>query len=200
MKRISDRRTVANYAYFPVSEGVKPYSIVMEEGVEKGITIAGAVTQLGVTNDNGYHFMEGSYDRFISEYFEAHKLNMPLDLMHENRFDTLCGVVTSLEKEGNTVKMSAFLPAGLPKYEQTKVLLDNGILQAISNYGYIRDGYYKEGISYIEDFACLSIALVATPGDVGSRLVANTHFRGFEPTHNDRVILQTKKDLSIFGL
>ena len=77
-----------------------------------------------------------------------------------------------------------------------KVLLENGVLQGFSNYGYITDYYYdrtKDEI-IVKDFQLISISLVDVPSDLSGKFVSNaTNFEGFKP---DPII----NNLEMFGV
>ena len=183
-----EKQRVNNFIRLTASDGGKRYRVLTDEaGNELGIEVAGVLTTFGEVNENGYIFESGSYDRSVEKYFEANKLNVPLCLYHDDANpDTLCGIVTTLEKTDNGIEIVGRIkPNSAKLYKFIKAQLDDGILQGFSNAGFIADGVYDEtaGAVRVKDFELIHAALVATPADTGATLrTVNTVFKGFEKT------------------
>lgn len=183
-----EKQRVNNFIRLTASDGGKRYRVLTDEaGNELGIEVAGVLTTFGEVNENGYIFESGSYDRSVEKYFEANKLNVPLCLYHDDANpDTLCGIVTTLEKTDNGIEIVGRIkPNSAKLYKFIKAQLDDGILQGFSNAGFIVDGVYDEaaGAVRVKDFELIHAALVATPADTGATLrTVNTVFKGFEKT------------------
>ena len=183
-----EKQRINNFIRLTANDGGKRYRVLTDEaGNELGIEVAGVLTTFGEVNENGYIFESGSYDRSVEKYFEANKLNVPLCLYHDDANpDTLCGIVTTLEKTDKGIEIVGRIkPNSAKLYKFIKAQLDDGILQGFSNAGFIADGVYDEtaGAVRVKDFELIHAALVATPADTGATLrTVNTIFKGFERT------------------
>lgn len=181
-----EKQRINNFIRLTASDGGKRYRVLTDEaGNELGIEVAGVLTTFGEVNENGYIFESGSYDRHVEKYFEADKLNVPLCLYHDDANpDTLCGIVTTLEKTDKGIEIVGRIkPNSAKLYNFIKAQLDDGILQGFSNAGFIADGVYDKaaGAVRVKDFELIHVALVATPADTGATLrTVNTVFKGFE--------------------
>lgn len=181
-----EKQRINNFIRLTASDGGKRYRVLTDDaGNELGIEVSGVLTTFGEVNENGYIFESGSYDRSVEKYFEANKLNVPLCLYHDDANpDTLCGIVTTLEKTERGIEIVGRIkPNSAKLYKFIKAQLDDGILQGFSNAGFIADGVYDEaaGAVRVKDFELLHAALVATPADTGATLrTVNTIFKGFE--------------------
>lgn len=181
-----EKQRINNFIRLTASEGGKRYRVLTDEaGNELGIEVSGVLTTFGEVNENGYIFESGSYDRSVEKYFEANKLNVPLCLYHDDANpDTLCGIVTTLEKTDKGIEIVGRIrPNSAKLYKFIKAQLNDGILQGFSNAGFIADGVYDEaaGALRVKDFELVHAALVATPADTGATLrTVNTKFLGFE--------------------
>lgn len=181
-----EKQLINNFIRLTSSDGGKRYRVLTDDaGNELGIEVSGVLTTFGEVNENGYIFESGSYDRSVEKYFEANKLNVPLCLYHDDANpDTLCGIVTTLEKTERGIEIVGRIkPNSAKLYKFIKAQLDDGILQGFSNAGFIADGVYDEaaGAVRVKDFELLHAALVATPADTGATLrTVNTIFKGFE--------------------
>jgi len=181
-----EKQRINNFIRLTASEGGKRYRVLMDDaGNELGIEVSGVLTTFGEVNENGYIFERESYDRSVEKYFESNKLNVPLCLYHDDANpDTLCGIVTTLEKTERGIEITARIrPNSAKLYKFIKAQLDDGILQGFSNAGFIADGVYDEEAQAVrvKDFELVHAALVATPADTGATLrTVNTIFKGFE--------------------
>lgn len=149
----------------------------------EGILVSGMLTRFGETNCNGFRFEPGSYDKCIAEYFEANGLNVPLTVQHnDNDIRHIVGRVTKMEKKGDGVYMEAVVLAVHPEFETVKCLIDGGVLQGFSNYGWAVDcSFTEDGDLAVNEFTLLSASLVTTPADVSGKLeMRNTVFKGFK--------------------
>lgn len=172
---------IKNYTLFNKYESGKKYETVFnEKGEEIGIRMKGLVTSFDIKNENGQVFKANSYDNFVKDYFIKNSVNVPIDIMHvRNDVRHLAGVAEKIEVEKNGIILQSFIPKGVYYYNLIKILIDNGILQGFSNYGYARDYELKENGFEIRDFALLSISLVDVPADTGAVFLQNTIFKGF---------------------
>ena len=183
-----EKQRINNFIRLTANDGGKRYRVLTDEaGNELGIEVAGVLTTFGEVNENGYIFEKESYDRSVEKYFEANKLNVPLCLYHDDANpDTLCGIVTTLEKTDKGIEIVGRIrPNSAKLYKFIKAQLDDGILQGFSNAGFIADGVYDEAAKAVrvKDFELIHAALVATPADTGATLrTVNTIFKGFEKT------------------
>lgn len=196
---------VKNYAaIIPAENGERKYKVVNDgNGVEIGIEVKGMLTKFGETNVNGMLFDKSSYDKCVSEYFEKNDLNIPVDIQHVRDAQHLAGVARKFVKKQGGIEITAFIPKGVYFYNLIKVLLDNGVLQGFSNYGYLTDWDWEETVDAngkrgetltVKEFQLISASLVDVPADVNSKFVSNsTSFEGF-PTKTK------KKEKDIYNL
>lgn len=192
---------IQNYAAFiPIDDGARKYKIITaDDGSEKGIEVKGYLTKFGETNFNGYNFEKKSYDQCINDYFEKNDLNIPIDLMHMRDALHLAGVCNKFQKKNDGVEITAFIPKGVYFYNLIKILIDNGILQGFSNYGFISDYDFDRTSDslIVKAFQLISISLVDVPADTfGKFATQNTIFEGFEKPQ----LQETKNELNIFGI
>ncbi len=177
------RIVVKCYAGFiPAKEGEKRYKVVYDDnGNEIGIEISGMLTKFGYRNENGLIFENESYDKVIADYFEKNSLNIPIDVMHGRDVRDLAGVATVLSKDKEGVRITAYIPKGVYYYGLIKTLIDNGILQGFSNYGWIEKyNITQEGDLQVFEFSLISASLVDIPADTNTNFVSNsTKFEGF---------------------
>lgn len=176
---------VQNYAVFlPVEEGEHRYKVVTDaNNNEVGIEVSGKVTEFNVTNENGLKFDKKSYDACISDYFEKHGLNIPIDIMHVRDAQHLAGVAKKFIKRSDGVEVTAFIPKGVYFYGLIKTLIDNGVLQGFSNYGCMRDCEWsrEDEAVVVKEFFLISISLVDVPADTSTKFIKNaTDFAGFK--------------------
>lgn len=154
--------------------GVRLETITKRDGdneVLDGLIIKGYETKFGVTNENGERYAPNCLDRFVQEYFIDHKLNMVLDVQHGWGVDDQIGRVVYLEVNTVGFYFVAYVPRSVPRYEQVKALLKEGILQGFSKCGWAEDYEYhfKENgeFDYVEykDFKLMSVSLVTMPAN-----------------------------------
>ncbi len=184
------RIEVKCYAGFlPAKEGEKRYKVITDaNGSETGIEISGMLTKFGYCNENGLIFENESYDKYIAEYFEKNSLNIPIDVMHCRDVRNLAGIATVLTKTSEGVIITAFIPKGVYYYGLIKTLIDNGILQGFSNYGWIEKfNVTPDGALQIFEFKLVSASLVDIPADIHTGFVSNsTRFEGFDHADHTR--------------
>lgn len=154
--------------------GVKLETVTKRSGddaVLDGLIIKGYETKFGVTNENGERYAPNCLDRFVQEYFIDHKLNMVLDVQHGWGVDEQIGRIVYLEVNTVGFYFVAYVPRSVPRYEQVKALLKEGILQGFSKCGWAEDYEYhfKENgeFDYVEykDFKLMSVSLVTMPAN-----------------------------------
>lgn len=154
--------------------GVKLETVTKRSGddaVLDGLVIKGYETKFGVTNENGERYAPNCLDRFVQEYFIDHKLNMALDVQHGWGVDDQIGRIVYLEVNTVGFYFVAYVPRSVPRYEQVKALLKEGILQGFSKCGLAEDYEYhfkEDGeFDYVEykDFKLMSVSLVTMPAN-----------------------------------
>lgn len=154
--------------------GVKLETITKRSGDDAmldGLIIKGYETKFGVTNENRERYAPNCLDKFVQEYFIDHKLNMVLDVQHGWGVDDQIGRVIYLEVNTVGFYFVAYVPRSVPRYEQVKVLLKEGILQGFSKCGWAEEYeyHYKENgeFDYVEykDFKLMSVSLVTMPAN-----------------------------------
>lgn len=154
--------------------GVKMETVTKKSGddaVLDGLIIKGYETKFGVTNENGERYAPNCLDKFVQEYFVDHKLNMVLDVQHGLGVDDQIGRVVYLEVNTVGFYFVAYVPRSVPRYEQIKALLKEGILQGFSKCGWASEYeyHYKENgeFDFIEykEFRLMSVSLVTMPAN-----------------------------------
>ena len=135
-----------------------------------GIVLSGMETAFGVTNANGERYTREALDKFVQDYFVANNLNIPLTLMHGERFEDIIGKVLSIDVTDEGFKIQAYIPKTAPRYEAVKSFLQEGILQGFSKEGWATGYESKEdedGNEYIEisEIALTAVSLVTTPAN-----------------------------------
>lgn len=154
--------------------GVKLETITKRNGdnaILDGLVIKGYETKFGVTNENGERYAPTCLDKFVKEYFIDHKLNMVLDVQHGWGVDDQIGRVVYLEVNTVGFYFVAYVPRSVPRYEQIKNLLREGILQGFSKCGWADEYeyHYKENgeFDYVEylSFRLMSVSLVTMPAN-----------------------------------
>lgn len=136
-----------------------------------GLIIKGYETKFGVTNENLEQYDKNCLDEFVDRYFVKHDLNMVVDLQHSPAVDDQVGRVIYLEVNSVGFYFVAYIPRSVKRYEQVKNLLQEGILQGFSKYGYADDFEWvedkKNGSEYIliKKFEMLSVSLVTAPAN-----------------------------------
>lgn len=149
---------------------------------DEGLIVSGLLTKFDEVNFNNLKFTANSYDKCIADYFEANRLNVPLSIQHnDNDIAHLVGRVETMEKTDEGVLITAIVLKSHPSYTTVKALIDGGVLQGFSNFGYVAEGHFDDGGALvIERFNLLSASIVATPADVNGKFEAkNTRFHGF---------------------
>lgn len=144
-----------------------------------GIIVKGYEMKYNVTNENGERYAQGCVDKYINDYFVSNKLNVPVDVMHGERFEDLIGRVLLIESNGVGFYIVGYIPRTAPRFEQIKNALKEGLLQGFSKCGYTTDYdfiYKKDGsfdYMLIKEIAICSVSLVSTPANrIGFEKVA----------------------------
>lgn len=189
---------VENFAKISSFDGSNKLRIIKDEnGKEVGFELKGQLTEFGVRNANGYKFDPSSYDRFIEDYLQPNHFNIPVNIKHNNKdFQHVAGKVTMLEKTDKGVSITVMIPSWAYAYNWMKNAVNDGVLQAFSNYGPVVEGYYEKETDTlnVKSFDILHVALVELPGDVASKFqTQNTLFKGFEK-QNERTAERTEAD------
>lgn len=137
-----------------------------------GLIIKGYETKFNVTNENGERYDPNCLDEFIKRYFVEHKLNMVVDVQHGWDIDSQIGRVIYLEVNSVGFYFVAYIPRRLPRYEQIKMMLEEGILQGFSKCGYADEweNHYNSETGEWEyvtfkKFALMSVSLVTMPAN-----------------------------------
>lgn len=136
-----------------------------------GLIVKGYETKFGQTNENGERYETGCLDKFIQSYFIDNGLNMVVDVQHGWGVDDQIGRVVYLETNTVGFYFVAYIPKALPRYEQIKTMLEEGILQGFSKCGWATDYEYvynKDGyVDYmlVKEMSILSVSLVTSPAN-----------------------------------
>lgn len=136
-----------------------------------GLIIKGYETKFNQTNENGERYETGCLDNFVQSYFIDHNLNMVVDVQHSTDPDWQVGRVIWLETNTVGFYFVAYIPKALPRYEQIKTMLEEGILQGFSKCGWATDYEYryKENGDFdymlVKEMSILSVSLVTSPAN-----------------------------------
>lgn len=192
-----DNMFIQNFARLTSYDGGGRVKVVRNDaGEETGFEVRGTLTTFGRVNENDMYFTPESYDRFVSEYYEANRLNVPLVIYHNDtdpRF--VCGIVKSMTKTEKGVEMVGFVHRSAYFYNLIKAQIEDGILQGFSNCGFVVDGEYdkERNALKINEFALMHASLVVNPADTTAKLqVENTAFSGFGEKEDAKV--ENKKE------
>lgn len=156
-------------------KGIQLSTITKNAGdtqVLDGIIIKGYETKFGKTNENAEQYDPHCFDKFIENYFVKNKLNMPLNIQHRNDLDHLAGRVLVLEVNSVGFYFVCYIPKTYRHYDEVKALLQEGILQGLSKWGWATDYDWiytnpKTGEGYwnIKEMEILEVSLVSTPAN-----------------------------------
>ena len=137
-----------------------------------GLVIYGYETKFGKTNENAEQYEKGAISKFIEEYFVANKLNMPLDVEHNGNPEWLVGRVIYAEVTNTGFYFVGYVPKAHPKYEYVKMLIEQGLLQGFSKFGWTMDAEWIEndkerygGHLLIHEVQIVRMSLVSTPAN-----------------------------------
>lgn len=136
-----------------------------------GLLVYGYEMKFGKTNENGERYSKEAFDDFLNNYFIKNKLNLPVDVQHSQAVEDCVGRIIYAEVNTTGLYFVAYIPRKVQKYDCVRVLLEEGILQGFSKYGYATDYEYKYdkygNIDFLQinKFDLLSISLVTTPAN-----------------------------------
>lgn len=192
---------IQNFATFTAYDGGGKVKVILNEaGEEAGFEVRGTLTKFDVRNENGYIFTRESYDKFVDNYYEANRFNVPLVIYHNDwdpRF--VCGIVKEMKKTEEGVEMVGFVPRSAYFYNLIKSQIEDGIIQGFSNAGFIVNAKLTEDENevtsvLIKEFALMHASMVTIPADTSAKFkVENTAFSGFG---NEEPKVENKKDNS----
>lgn len=137
-----------------------------------GLVVYGYETKFGKTNENGERYEKGAMDKFVQTYFVDNKLNMPVDIEHNGMPDWLCGRVIYAESNDTGFYFVCYIPRVHPKFDYIKMLIEQGLLQGLSKWGWATDGewvYDKNeplgGYFKVSEVQIVRMSLVSTPAN-----------------------------------
>lgn len=132
-----------------------------------GLLVYGYETKFGATNTNGEQYSKDAIDRFIQSYFVEKKLNMPLDIEHNDSPEWLAGRVIYIESNSVGFYFVGYVPRTYMHYDHVKNLLANKVLQGFSKCGWATDyEWIKEGnYELIKEIEIVRMSLVSTPAN-----------------------------------
>lgn len=180
MKRNEDKRhklsdVVALGSYEEV-EGLELETITKNDA-DKGSKLSGLIIRgyetrfADGTNTNGERYTKECLDKFFAEYYQKRKLNMPLTLMHSDKWQDVCGRVLTIEINSVGFYFVCYIPKAIPEYDGIKVRIKEGLLQGLSKEGWATDGRIirdKEGnfmYYLVEEMEMTAVSLVSTPAN-----------------------------------
>lgn len=168
-----------------------------------GLIIKGYETKFGKVNENGERYEPGCLDAFIQSYFIDNGLNMVVDVQHGWGIDDQVGRVVYLETNTVGFYFVAYIPRRLPRYEQVKAMLEEGILQGFSKCGYATDWDWvkeKDGSEtfVVKEMSILSVSLVTSPANpipfesVGETVQNRLEYRNTLKDNHKKTILKSR--------
>lgn len=156
-------------------KGIQLSTITKNAGdtqVLDGLIVKGYETKFGKTNENLEQYDPHCFDAFIENYFVKNKLNMPMTIQHRSDIEHLAGRVLVLEVNSVGFYFVCYIPKTYKHYEEVKSLLQEGILQGLSKFGWASDYDWidtdrktGEGYWLIKEMEILEVSLVATPAN-----------------------------------
>ncbi len=160
-----------------------------EERQDGNFVIGGYVRKFANINENGEKFLKTAYDRFIERYYETNKLNIPVDVMHGGDIFSICGKVITLERVDTVgIWCEIEISKNAIYFEKIKGLIQDGILQGLSDYGwatdyepkYLSDGTFSHYV--VKEQNLIRVSIVDSPSEPQSKVeVLNaTKFIGFK--------------------
>jgi len=173
-KQIFDSVPLGSYELIE-GKGIQLSTITKNAGdtqVLDGLIIKGYETKFGKTNENLEQYDPHCFDAFIENYFVKNKLNMPLTIQHRSDIEHLAGRVLVLEVNSVGFYFVCYIPKTYKHYDEVKNLLQDGILQGLSKFGWATnydwidtDRKTGEGYWLIKEMEILEVSLVATPAN-----------------------------------
>ena len=168
-----------------------------------GLIIKGYETKFGKVNENGERYEPGCLDAFIKSYFIDNGLNMVVDLQHGWDIDAQIGRVVYLETNTVGFYFVAYIPRTMPRYEQVRNMLAEGILQGFSKCGYATDWEWvteKDGSEtfVVKEMSILSVSLVTSPANpipfesVGETVQNRIEYRNTLKDNHKKSILKSR--------
>ena len=136
-----------------------------------GLIVKGYETKFGTVNENRERYEPGCLDEFIQRYFIDNGLNMVVDVQHGCTVDDQVGRVIYLETNSIGFYFVVYIPKTVVRYQQVKDLLQEGILQGFSKYGFATDYEYKyteDGefdYTLIKKMEIVAVSLLTTPAN-----------------------------------
>ena len=168
-----------------------------------GLIIKGYETKFGKVNENGERYEPGCLDAFIKSYFIDNGLNMVVDLQHGWDIDAQIGRVVYLETNTVGFYFVAYIPRTMPRYEQVRNMLAEGILQGFSKCGWATDWEWvteKDGSEtfVVKEMSILSVSLVTSPANpipfesVGETVQNRLEYRNTLKDNHKKSILKSR--------
>lgn len=135
-----------------------------------GLIVKGYEMKWGKPNENGEVYERNALDDFILSYFVEGGFNLPVDVQHDSRPEWLAGRVIYIERNEEGFYIVAYIPKSYARYDEVKALLQEGILQGFSKFGFATDWKFEKGddgveVMKIKKMSLLSVSLVATPAN-----------------------------------
>lgn len=152
-------------------DGIPAKNITRIDGDDtplSGLIIRGYETKFNTErNENGEIFTKDCLDDFVERYYVKKKLNLPLDIQHRNDLLHLAGRVLVLEVNSVGFYFVCYVPRALPEYDRIKTLVQEGILQGLSKFGWATQGHWDEDKQafIVERMDILSVSLVCNPAN-----------------------------------
>ena len=158
-----------------------------------GLILRGYETKFNSKPNENYEvYAPDALNAFVDEYFVKGGFNMPVDIEHEQGLMSLAGRVLVLEVNTVGYYFVVYVPKTYRYYQDVKHLLEEGILQGFSKYGYStkwRSVFDKEGNfshELIEEMKITRLSIVSTPANIVS-------FEQIQETKNELVFKKSAK-------
>lgn len=169
---LQDGTLIGSWEDVPKSDNKKVSTITKDANdvdTLDGLIIRGYETKFGKTNENGERYEKDCLDAFVNEYFVGNGLNMPVDIQHDDR--DVCGKVLYLEVNSTGFYFVVYVPREYPRFAWLKRMLEVGIIQGFSKFGWATDYEFKYKTNgdfdyeLIKRMQIISMSLVATPAN-----------------------------------
>lgn len=142
------------------------------DAVLNGMIIRGYETKFSNTaNENGEVYERDCLNDYIENYFVKNKLNIPVDIQHNQDIYHLAGRVLIVEVNSVGFYFVVYVPKTFINYDSLRGLLKEGIIQGFSKYGWATDYefiYQPNGdYSYmkVNQMSIVNVSLVSTPAN-----------------------------------
>lgn len=119
-----------------------------------------------ITNANGEVYKAGCYDKCRRDYYEANGKRIPVTVCHQPGIDNLVGYVDSIDDGEDGMMVTIKLLPTHPKAQLVADLIEAGVLQGVSDDGYMTKYYNNaDGSVTVTEAFIAHVSLVDVPAE-----------------------------------